>query len=296
MSRQSRDNLWRTQNFLRDPRLIARLVAMTAITHRDVVYDLGAGSGALTAAVAHRAGRVIAIEKDDTLAAHLRRRFRDQPHVVVRKADILLYPFPHSGYVVLANPPFDITAELVRRLTSAHVPPHDAYLVLQREAAQRFIGRPRTTLAAVLIAPWFSLTVLHRFKRTDFNPAPSVDAVFVQLHKRGPPLVPENEAQLYRDLVAAGFAAWRASIGEALARAVGSRAAARLITASRLAPKAKPSEISLSGWMRLFEHFAMAPDIVQQRVAGSEARLRRQQRRIAKTHRTRVPRDALHAA
>lgn len=296
MSRQLREHLWQTQNFLRDPRLVERLVAMTAITRRDVVYDLGAGSGALTTALAHRAGRVIAIEKDDALAMQLRRRFQDQPNVVVREADILMHPLPRSDYVVLANPPFDITAELVRRLTTAQVPPRDAYLVLQREAAGRFVGRPRTTLAALLIAPWFSLTVLHRFERTDFDPAPSVDAVFVKLHKRGPPLVPKSDAQLYRDLVAAGFVAWRASIGEALARAVGSRAAARLITASRVASKAKPSEIPLPAWIRLYEHLAMAPEVVRRRIAGSEARLRRQQRRIAKTHRTRVPRDALAPA
>src|SRR5688572_3275807 len=296
MSRRSRTNLWRTQNFLRHPRLIERLVAMARITQRDVVYDLGAGRGVLTASLARHAGRVIAIEKDVAFAAQLRHRFRDQANVVVREIDILTHRLPHSTYVVFANPPFDITAELVRRLVSADVPPRDAYLVLQREAAQRFIGRPRMTLAALLIAPWFSLNVLHRFRRSDFIPAPSVDAVFVRLHKRGPPLLAEGEAQLYRDLVAGCFAAWRPSIGEALAHAVGSRAAARLIAGSHVSPVAKPSELPLSSWLRLYYHFAKAPEVVRQRIAGSEARLWRQRRRMTKTHRTRVPRDALHAA
>lgn len=293
---RSRETLWRTQNFLRDPRLIERLIATARITQRDVVYDLGAGRGALTASLASHAGRVIAIEKDVALAAQLRRRLRDQPNVVVREADILTHRLPQSEYLVFANPPFDITAELVRRLTTAAVPPRDAYLVLQREAAQRFSGRPRMTLAALLIAPWFSLNVLHHFRRTDFIPAPSVDAVFVRLHKRGPPLVAEIEAQLYRDLVAACFAAWRPSIGEALAHAVGSHAAARLMAASRLPPRARPSELPLSAWLRLYDHFASAPDVVRRRIAGSEGRLWQQRRRMTKTHRTRVPRDALHAA
>lgn len=296
MSPRSRETLWRTQNFLRDPRLIDRLIAMARINQRDVVYDLGAGRGSLTTLLARHARRVIAIEKDEALAAQLRRLFRDQPNVVVRETDILTHRLPHSEYLVFANPPFDITAELVRRLTSADVPPRDAYLILQREAAQRFIGRPRMTLAALLIAPRFSLDVLYRFRRSDFSPAPSVDAVFMRLHKRGPPLVAESEAQLYRDLVAACFAAWRPSIGEALAHAVGSRAAARLMAASHLPTRARPSELPLSSWLRLYDHFATAPDVVRQRIAGSEARLWRQRRRMTKTHRTRVPRDALHAA
>ena len=296
MSRRSRTNLWRTQNFLRDPRLVERLVGMARITQRDVVYDLGAGGGALTASLARHAGRVIAIEKDAALAAQLRRRFSDEPNVVVREADILTHRLPNSNYIVFANPPFDITAEFARRLTTADVPPRDAYLVLQREAAVRFSGRPRMTLAALLIAPWFSLSVLHRFRRTDFAPAPSVDAVFVRLHKRGPPLLTEGEAQLYRDLVAICFAAWRPSIGEALARAVGSHAAARLTAASHLPWRAKPSELPLSSWLRLNEQFASAPGVVRGRIAGSEGRLWRQRRRMTKSHRTRVPRDALHAA
>jgi 23S rRNA (adenine-N6)-dimethyltransferase len=296
MSRRTRETLWRTQNVLRDPRLIDRLIATARITQRDVVYDLGAGQGALTASLARHAGRVIAIEKDGALAAQLRRRFRDQPNVVVRETDILTHRFPHSEYLVFANPPFDITAELLRRLTSADVPPRDAYLVLQSEAAQRFIGRPWMTLAALLVAPWFSVSLLHRFRRSDFIPAPSVDAVFVRLHKRGPPLVAEIDAQLYRDLVAACFAAWRPSVGDALAHAVGSRAAARLMAASHLSRVAKPSELPLSSWLRLYDHFATAPEVVRQRIAGSEARLWRQRRRMTKSHRTRVPRDALDAA
>jgi 23S rRNA (adenine-N6)-dimethyltransferase len=296
MSPRSRETLWRTQNFLRDPRLIEWLMAIARITQRDVVYDLGAGGGTLTASLARHAGRVIAIEKDEALAAQLRRRFRDQPNVVVREADILTHPLPRAEYLVFANPPFDITAELVRRLTTADVPPRNAYLVLQSEAAQRFIGRPRMTLAALLMAPWFSVNVLHRFARIEFIPAPSVDVVFVRLHKRGPPLVAEIEAQLYRDFVAACFAAWRPSIGEALAHAVGSRAAARVMAASHLPTRARPSELPFSSWLRLYDHFATAPDVVRQRIAGSETRLWRQRRRMTKSHRTRVPRDALPAA
>src|SRR5712691_6476004 len=189
MSPRMRNQLWRTQNSLADPHLVAKLVSLSRLGARDVVFDLGAGSGALTSALARGSSRVIAIERDPALVRRLRRRFHDVPSVVVREGDILAYRFPRSDYVIVANPPFDITADLVRKLTEAETPPRDAYLVLQREAAQRFAGRPQATLAALLIAPWFSVRVLHWFQRRDFAPAPSVDAVFVRLHKRGPPLV-----------------------------------------------------------------------------------------------------------
>ena len=122
MSPRTRSQLWRTQNAIADPSLAAKLVRLSQVGPRDVAYDLGAGSGVLTAALARRGSRVIAIERDPALVRRLRRRFHDVPNVVVREGDILAYRFPRSDYVIVANPPFDITADLVRKLREVNVP------------------------------------------------------------------------------------------------------------------------------------------------------------------------------
>lgn len=293
MSPRTRSQLWRTQNALTDPSLAAKLVSLSRLGPRDVVYDLGAGSGALTVALARQSSRVIAIERDPALVRRLRQRFHDVPNVVVREGDILAYRFPRSDYVIVANPPFDITADLVRKLTEAERPPRDAYLVLQREAAQRFAGRPQATLTAVLIAPWFSVRVLHAFQRRDFAPAPGVDAVFVRLHKRGPPLVARGDEPLYHDFVTAAFSAWRPTIAGALAATLGRAAAARLLAQAGVDGHLTPSRLGVGGWLRLFREFRSAPLVIRQRVAGGEARARQLRARLRKVHRTRTPRDAL---
>lgn len=285
--------LWRTQNFLRDSQLAARLVARSAIRATDVVYDLGAGIGVLTAALARRAGRVIALEKDETLYAHLQARFADDPKVTVRLADILTHPLPRADYAVFASLPFDITSAVLRKLTSAQVPPRDAYLVLQREAAERYLGRPRQTLAALLIAPWFSVDIVHRFACYDFVPVPAVDVVLARLRKRGPPLVRIREAQSYRDFLVTCFAEWRPTVGRSLSDTLGPRISTRLLRAAEIDPSARPSEIPLAAWLRLFRYFAELPDGITRTVAGAEERLRRRQRRARKVYRSHVPRDAL---
>jgi 23S rRNA (adenine-N6)-dimethyltransferase len=293
MSPRTANQLWRTQNSLADPHLAAKLVSLARLGARDVVYDLGAGSGALTAALARRRSRVIAIERDPALVRRLRRRFHDVPRVVVREGDILTCRLPRSDYIIVANPPFDITADLVRKLTDAETPPRDAYLVLQREAAQRFAGQPHMTLAALLIAPWFSVRVLHMFQRRDFDPAPGVDAVFVHLHKRGPPLVGRGDERLYRDFVTAAFSAWRPTVAGALIATLGRAAAARLLAHAAIDGQLRPSRLSAAGWLRLFRDFRSAPLVIRQRVAGGEARARQLRARLRKVHRTRAPRDAL---
>ena len=293
MARRDRSTLWRTQNFLRDPGLAQAIVGSTDIRHTDTVYDLGAGAGALTSALARRAGRVVAIEKDPRLYERLRARFARREKIDVRHADILTHALPRRDYVVFASPPFDLTAAIVRKLTTAPMPPRDAYLVLQREAAQRYLGRPRQTLAALLLAPWFSVRIVHRFARADFVPPPMVDVVLIRMHKRGPPLVTANDAQAYRNFVVACFVSWRPSVGEALRDLIGSGPARRVLVRAGIDPVARPSALGFGQWLDLFHRAVELEPRIRNAIAGAEPRLRRRQRRVHRVHRTRSPRDAL---
>jgi len=296
MAARSTSTLWRTQNFLWRTTAIERLIARSGLSSGDVVYDIGAGTGVLTALLARRGGRVIAIERDEELCRGLRRRFAGWPNVSVRCADFLQHSLPRTPYKVFANPPFDVTAAIVTKLTRADVLPEDVFLALQREAADRYRGRPQETLVSLLLQPYFTAAVVHRFGRQDFVPAPTVDVVMLRLRKRGPPLLSPADRRVYRDFVVANFTAWRPSIAAALARTLGVRVAHRLLLDARLDPRRRPSEVSFGEWLRLFDHFSRLPIAVRGRVAGAGDRLARQQRRLRKRHRTRVPRDDLIAS
>ena len=293
MAPRPTSTLWRTQNFLRRTTPIERLIARSGLDPSDVVYDIGAGAGVLTALLARRVGRVIAIEKDEALVRQLRLRFADRPNVTVRHADFMEYRLPRAPYKVVANPPFDITAAIVTKLTSAVMPPDDVLLALQAEAAERYCGSPRETLASLLLAPFFEATIVHRFRRDDFVPAPGVDVVMLRLRKRGPPLVGDQHRRLYRDFVVSGFTAWRPSIGTALERRLGAHVAHRLLAAVPLDRDRRPSDVPFAIWLRLFDLFSHLPAALHRRVQGAEERLSRQHARLQKRHRTRAPRDDL---
>src|SRR6476661_8608143 len=126
-----------SQNFLRDPALVASLLDKCDIGVGDVVYEIGPGKGILTEQLALRCKQVVAIEKDPDLADLLWRRFAGWPHVTIHQGDFLEYLLPrHRPYKVVANIPFNVTAAIVHKLTMAERPPVDAYLTMQREAAE----------------------------------------------------------------------------------------------------------------------------------------------------------------
>ena len=280
------------QNFLRDPRLVERLLDRSSLGPDDTVLEIGPGRGIITAALARRCRRVVAVEKDAALARLLRARFACSPNVTIHEGDFLHAPLPPAPYKVFANVPFNVTAEIVQRLTETPHPPEDAYLAVQREAAARFLGQPRESLRSVLLKPWFEPTLVHRFKRADFIPAPQVEVVLLRLRKRGPPLLRPSDAQPFRDLVTHLFTAWQPSLRAALSGLLSHRQLAQLRRRLGATLDAPPSALPFEQWPALFaEVHPLILMPARQAIAGSEDRLKRQQAGLQKLHRTRRPKS-----
>ncbi|HEX2350957.1 MAG TPA: 23S ribosomal RNA methyltransferase Erm [Ktedonobacterales bacterium] len=279
-----------SQNFLRDPRLVERLLEASSVGPADLVVEIGPGAGIITDELARRAGRVVAVELDATLAARLRRRYADTPQVAIHTGDFLEHALPEQPYKVFASIPFACTHEIVTRLTSAACSPQDAYLIMQREAAEKFCGVPREYLYSALLKPWFALEITHHFRRSDFTPAPSVEVVMLRIQKRGPPLLAAHERQQYRDFVVHSFTAHQPDIEQTLRAILSHRQSRQILRLCEITPDATPSSISFPQWLQLYRHVVrLGDEQLWRTIGGSEARLRSQQRRLRKQHRTRAP-------
>jgi 23S rRNA (adenine-N6)-dimethyltransferase len=282
-SRLLRRRIALSQNFLHDPRTIETILDRSTVGPDDVVYEIGPGAGTITNRLARRCRHVVAVEKDAQLAERLRRRFADRPNVTVFLDDFLTFPLPVTRYKVFSNVPFAVTAGIVSRLTETSSPPEDAYLAVQREAAQRFTGSPRETLVSLLLKPSFEPSVVYRFLRKDFAPQPGVDVVLLRLRKRGPPLLTPAEAQDYRDFVTYGFTAWQPTVSSAYAEVLEPRHTAEMELS------VKPTDLPFGDWLCLFRRFAdLASPGGRALVRGAEGRLRTQQGTLQKEHRTRT--------
>ncbi len=278
-----------SQNFIRDPRLIDSLLDRSTIRGRDLVYEIGPGTGVITERLALRCRQVVAIEKDRRLADELRDRCHAYPNVCIYAADFLRFPLPTTPFKVFANIPYACTTAIVTRLTAGPAVPTDSYLIVQREAADRFLGSPRATLFAALLNPWFALEVCHRFHPGDFRPAPKVESVLLRLHRREQALVSAADTRFFRDFVTFAFTAPCPTMRCMLRACAGRQFADRLIRLARLDPNATPSMIPGTFWVLLFEHLKDAGGAgVRHAVAGAEQRLRGRQAALRKVHRTRL--------
>lgn len=196
-----------SQNFIRRSRLVKELLELTEIGPDDLVVEIGPGKGMITRELLKRAGRVVAVERDPEFSEELS-SLEEQRHFQLVIGDFLDWQLPREKYKVFSNIPFNYTADIVKKLTTADNLPTDIYLIMQKAAAYKFAGMPyhKNSLASILISIDFSVQMLREIDRESFKPKPSVDVVFVHFDRYARSqtprsLIPEDERELFRDFV-----------------------------------------------------------------------------------------------
>ena len=106
-----------TQNFIVSKDLISELVKKSSITKDYLVYEIGAGEGAITNELLKKAKKVVAFEIDTNLFNKLSQRFKNEKSLKLRLGDFLSFSLPKQPYKVFSNIPFNITSSIVKKLT-----------------------------------------------------------------------------------------------------------------------------------------------------------------------------------
>ena len=147
----------------------------------ELVLDVGAGLGALTAPLVRAGAQVVAVELHPHRADRLRRRFADAPVTVVR-ADAADLRLPSRPFRVVSSPPYNVSTALLKRLLGPGSRLVSADLVLQRQVANRWARGD-----APGAHRWFrhyDPSIGLRLPRKAFTPPPHVDSAVLVLRKR----------------------------------------------------------------------------------------------------------------
>lgn len=245
------------QNFLHDTRIVARIVDAAAIAPADVVVEIGAGLGALTAALAARAARVLAIERDRELVLLLRQAFAAVPAVTIVEANALTFDFAAvertERLVVVGNLPYNIASPLLFRLLAARAHLRSATVMLQRELAQRLVAGPGTRrygAPSVLLQQHAELHTCLQVGRGAFVPAPRVDSTVIRLDFRGAPQAPVDDAAL-RLTVRTAFGMRRKTLLRALSAAYPEPLVADALARCAIDPRARAETLTVAQFAAL---------------------------------------------
>lgn len=242
------------QHFLIDRPALETIMAAGEITKTDTILEVGPGLGVMTAPLSTKAGKVVAVETDQTLVELLK---RDAPaNLEVVTSDILEYDLRNlpGGYKVIANIPYYLTGKLIRTLLESSNPPALMSLLIQKEVAERITAKPGAmSILAVAVQYYTQPEVVGIVERHKFWPAPAVDSAILKLVARQTPVFPAEIDKLFR-LVKAGFGEKRKQLKNSLAGGLNldNETVVSVLDASNLAPTARAQELSMEQWGRLY--------------------------------------------
>ncbi len=189
------------QNFLIDLNLHEVIVNAADLDDRDVVLEVGTGTGALTELMAQRAAAVVTVEIDAHLFELASEILVDYPHVTMLRTDALknknhfnpavlealgarLGEAPGRRLKLVANLPYNIATPVLSNLLSCPYAPHSMVATIQWELAQRIAARPWSKDYSALSA-WVQVqaeaTIVREMAPSVFWPAPKVQSAIVKI-------------------------------------------------------------------------------------------------------------------
>ncbi|MCR4747471.1 MAG: 16S rRNA (adenine(1518)-N(6)/adenine(1519)-N(6))-dimethyltransferase RsmA [Clostridiales bacterium] len=183
------------QNFIIDPE-VCPMMAEAAIPDAGFgVLEIGPGIGVLTAQLAQRAERVVAVELDDRLPPILSETLKDFDNVKIVSGDVLKLDlkklieteFPGMKVVICANLPYYITSPVIMKLLEENLPVEAIVVMVQKEAADRLcaeVGTRDAGAVTVAVNYYAQAEKLFFVGRDSFLPAPKVDSEVIRLSLR----------------------------------------------------------------------------------------------------------------
>ncbi|MBX4197685.1 16S rRNA (adenine(1518)-N(6)/adenine(1519)-N(6))-dimethyltransferase RsmA [Candidatus Saccharibacteria bacterium] len=244
------------QHWLKDQLTLEAICASADLKETDTVLEVGPGQGDLTAQLVKRAGRVIAVELDEQLAASLPKLI-NVPNLEVISADILKFDLTQlpADYKLVANIPYYLTSHLIRSFSESPNPPQAMVLLVQKEVAERIAAQPgQMSLLSASAQLYYQPTLGQVVPAELFEPPPKVDSQVIILKRRPKSLFKGLDTKLYFQIVKAGFAGRRKKLRSSLAAglSIDKKSADELLKSAGISGDLRAQNLSLPDWHKLY--------------------------------------------
>lgn len=259
------------QNFLIDEDALNKIVDAADIKKTDTVLEVGPGLGVLTEELVKRAGKVIAVEKDEKLFRTLENEMRNTVNgsatrivgrLPIRAAqtnnvltlfnqDILRFHLEkelNGPYKVVANIPYYLTSKLFQYFLEQKNKPEFLVLMVQKEVGERVVANPgKLSILAISVQVHADAEIVALVPKQSFWPTPEVDSVILKI-------IPKNknpeikDEKLFFRIVKTGFASKRKQLKNTIKDL-------EMLKKAGIDPSLRPQDLSIEQWISLYNHF-----------------------------------------
>lgn len=244
------------QNFLFDEESLN--IIASEVTKEDTVIEIGPGLGTLTAILAEKANKVIAVELDSKMVEILEERFKLYNNVEIIQDDILHVDIDKIApkAKIVANLPYYITTSIITKLLNTNI--KDITILIQKEVAERICAEPGTKKAGAItyfVKYYADSKIIANVPKEYFIPSPEVESAIVKITKRDKKAVKVKNEKLFFDIIKTNFTQRRKTILNSLSSIIDKETLKNILKECKIEESERGENLSLEQFALIANKF-----------------------------------------
>ncbi|MFM7885327.1 MAG: 16S rRNA (adenine(1518)-N(6)/adenine(1519)-N(6))-dimethyltransferase RsmA [Pseudanabaena sp.] len=246
------------QHWLRSDTVLNKILRAGQLQASDRILEIGPGTGNLTRLLLPFVESLTAVEIDRDLCEKLRHTMK-QSNFQLIEGSILEIPLPSQTNKVIANIPYNITGEILKKLLGTLAEPVQQFeqivLLVQKEIGDRLAakaGHKAYNALSVKIQYLADCQFICDVPASAFYPPPKVNSAVVRIIPR-PPLTPASNPKFLERLITIGFATKRKMLRNNLISEIDRDHLVAILEAMSINPQVRAEDLDVAQWVALSE-------------------------------------------
>ena len=246
------------QHWLRSDAVLNKILRAGKLQSSDRILEIGPGTGNLTRLILPFVESLTAVEIDRDLCEKLRKTMH-QPNFHLIEGSILDIPLPEQTNKVIANIPYNITGEILKRLLGTLAEPIQQFeqivLLVQKEIGDRLAakaGHKAYNALSVKIQYLADCQFICDVPAAAFYPPPKVNSAVIRIIPR-PPITPASDPKFLDRLLTMGFATKRKMLRNNLISEIDRDRLVLILESMGINSQVRAEDLDVAQWVALSE-------------------------------------------
>ncbi|MFZ2769524.1 MAG: 16S rRNA (adenine(1518)-N(6)/adenine(1519)-N(6))-dimethyltransferase RsmA [Minisyncoccia bacterium] len=248
------------QNFLTSEGAVDSILDAGDVLGEDIILEIGPGKGVLTKKLLEFGGKVLAVEKDDELFEVLKEKFKKElknKKLTLIHEDILDFDpkdfgLAPNGYKLIANIPYNLTGQIIRKFLESKIQPERMVLMVQREVAQRIVAKDgKESILSISVKAYGEPKYVQTVKAGSFFPIPNVDSAILLIENISKNYFNTFSEEDFFRFVRAGFASKRKKLSSNLSVVTDKEKVKNAFEELKLSDNTRAEDIRTDIWAKI---------------------------------------------
>ena len=180
------------QNFLIDKNILSKISALI-LSKNQKILEIGPGNGKLTDEILlKKPNKLTLVEIDSNLINDLKKKYSNFEFIKIINDDILNLNINEKYHIVVSNLPYNISSQILVKLSLLENTPDKLILMFQKEFAKRLLNKKINSINSLILC-FYDIKLNFNVSRNCFRPIPKVESSVLTFLRKEKILIEKNE-------------------------------------------------------------------------------------------------------